>query len=170
MRLTQAGLCQRGPFRANAQQLLTFSRSPGDIVDSLYAARAAGTIDALTPLPDSSQLIARNGRPEWKISASFTWRHGPWRVGASTQYVSEVFQTGLLSATGDPWKVTDQTVLNLYGQYEFEEQFGAAAGTELRIGVRDLTDEGPSLADGGYLGSVQRPYGRYWYVDISKTF
>jgi iron complex outermembrane receptor protein len=157
-------------FRANAQQLLTFSRSPGDIVDSLYAARAAGTIDALTPLPDSSQLIARNGRPEWKISASFTWRHGPWRVGASTQYVSEVFQTGLLSATGDPWKVTDQTVLNLYGQYEFEEQFGAAAGTELRIGVRDLTDEGPSLADGGYLGSVQRPYGRYWYVDISKTF
>jgi len=157
-------------FRANAQQLLTFSRAPGDIVDSLYAARAAGTINALTPLPDSSQLIAQNGRPEWKINASFTWRHGPWRVGASTQYVSEVFQTSLLSATGTPWKVSDQTVFNLYGQYTFEDQFGAAAGTELRVGVRDLTDEGPSLADGGYLGSVQRPYGRYLYVDISKTF
>lgn len=157
-------------FRANAQQLLTFSRAPGPIVDSLYAARDAGIIDPLTPLPDSSQLIAMNGRPEWKITASFTWRHGPWRVGASTQYVSEVFQTSLLSSTGEPWKVTDQTVFNLYGQYEFEEQFGAAAGTELRVGVRDLTDEGPSLADGGYLGSVQRPYGRYWYVDISKTF
>lgn len=157
-------------FRANAQQLLTFSREPGAIVDSLYAARDAGIIDPLTPLPDSSQLIAQNGRPEWKVNASFTWRHGPWRVGASTQYVSEVFQTSLLSSTGQPWKVTDQMTLNLYGQYEFEEQFGAAAGTELRVGVRDLTDEGPSLADGGYLGSVQRPYGRYWYVDISKTF
>jgi iron complex outermembrane receptor protein len=157
-------------FRANAQQLLTFSREPGAIVDSLYAARDAGIIDPLTPLPDSSQLIAQNGRPEWKINASFTWRHGPWRVGASTQYVSEVFQTSLLSWTGQAWKVTDQMTLNLYGQYEFEEQFGAAAGTELRVGVRDLTDEGPSLADGGYLGSVQRPYGRYWYVDISKTF
>lgn len=157
-------------FRANAQQLLTFSREPGAIVDSLYAARDAGIIDPLTPLPDSSQLIAQNGRPEWKINASFTWRHGPWRVGASTQYVSEVFQTSLLSSTGQAWKVTDQMTLNLYGQYEFEEQFGAAAGTELRVGVRDLTDEGPSLADGGYLGSVQRPYGRYWYVDISKTF
>lgn len=157
-------------FRANAQQLLTFSREPGAIVDSLYAARDAGIIDPLTPLPDSSQLIAQNGRPEWKVNASFTWRHGPWRVGASTQYVSEVFQTALLSSTGQAWKVTDQMTLNLYGQYEFEEQFGAAAGTELRVGVRDLTDEGPSLADGGYLGSVQRPYGRYWYVDISKTF
>ncbi|HEY0925466.1 TonB-dependent receptor plug domain-containing protein [Brevundimonas sp.] len=157
-------------FRANAQQLLTFSREPGAIVDSLYAARDAGIIDPLTPLPDSSQLIAQNGRPEWKVNASFTWRHGPWRVGASTQYVSEVFQTSLLSSTGQAWKVTDQMTFNLYGQYEFEEQFGAAAGTELRVGVRDLTDEGPSLADGGYLGSVQRPYGRYWYVDISKTF
>ncbi|WP_420470643.1 TonB-dependent receptor plug domain-containing protein [Brevundimonas sp. FT23042] len=157
-------------FRANAQQMLTFSRDPGPIVDSLYAAREAGIIDALTPLPDSSQLIAQNGRPEWKINASFTWRHGPWRVGASSQYVSEVFQTGLLSATGQPWKVTDQTTVNLYGQYTFDERFGAASDTELRIGVRDLTDEGPSLADNGYLGSVQRPYGRYWYVDISKTF
>jgi hypothetical protein len=38
------------------------------------------------------------------------------------------------------------------------------------LGVRDLTDEGPSLADGGYLGSVQVPYGRYWYMNLSKTF
>lgn len=156
-------------FRANASRLLEFSRSPGDIVDSLYAARAAGTINPLTPLPDSSQLIAQNGRPEWKVNASFTWRHGPWRVGVSSQYVSEVYQTGLLSSTGQPWRVAPQTVLNLYGQYEFQD-VGFASGTELRLGVRDLTDEGPSLADGGYLGSVQRPYGRYWYVDVSKTF
>ena len=136
----------------------------------MYAGGGAGIIGALRPLPDASQLIAQNGRPGWKINASFTWRHGPWRVGASSQYVSEVFQTGLLSATGQPWKVTDQTTVNLYGQYTFDERFGAASDTELRIGVRDLTDEGPSLADNGYLGSVQRPYGRYWYVDISKTF
>lgn len=156
-------------FRANASQLLTFSREPGEIVDQLYAARAAGTINPLTPLPDSSQLIGINGRPEWKINASFTWRHGPWRVGLSSQSVSEVYQTALLSSSGDPWKVTRQTTVNLYGQYEFEN-IGFASGTEVRLGVRDLTDEGPSLADGGYLGSVQRPYGRYLYVDVSKTF
>lgn len=156
-------------FRVNASQLLEFSREPGDIVDSLYAARAAGIIDPLTPLPDSSQLIAQNGRPEWKVSTSFVWRHGPWRAGLSTQYVSDVRQTELLSDTGRPWTVEEQMVANLYGQYEFED-LGVASGTTLRIGVRDLTDEGPSLAVNGYLGSVQRPYGRSWYVNVAKTF
>ncbi len=152
-------------FRANASQLLTYSREPGAIIDSLYAARDAGIIDPLTALPDSSQLIAQNGRPEWKISTTFIWRNGPWRAGLSTQYVSEIEQTGLLSTTGKPWVVADQLVANLYGQYEFEE-----AETAVRIGVRDLTDEGPPLADGGYLGSIHRPYGRSWYINIAKTF
>lgn len=40
----------------------------------------------------------------------------------------------------------------------------------MRLGVRDVTDEGPALADGGYKGSLHNPWGRYWYVSISKTF
>ena len=126
-------------------------------------------IDPLTPLPDSSQLIAQNGRPEWKVSTTFVWRHGPWRAGLSTQYVSDVDQTGLLSDTGAPWVVEEQLVANLYGQYEFENA-GPASGTTLRIGVRDIADEGPSLAENGYLGSIQKPYGRSWYVNVSKSF
>lgn len=156
-------------FRVNASQLMEFSRAPGDIIDSLYAARKAGIIDPLTPLPDSSQLIAQNGRPEWKVSTTFIWRKGPWRAGLSTQYVSDVRQTGLLSDAGAPWVVEEQMVANLYGQYEFEDA-GLASGATVRIGVRDLTDEGPSLAENGYLGSIQRPYGRSWYVNIAKTF
>jgi iron complex outermembrane recepter protein len=156
-------------FRANASQLLKFSRDPGDIVDRLYAAREAGTIDPLTPLPDSSQLIAQNGRPEWRFSANLIWRTGPWRVGASAQYVSDVEETGLLSDTGEPWVVEEQLVGNLYGQYEFGDD-SLISGTRVRLGVRDLTDEGPSLSEDGYLGSVQRPYGRSWYINIEKTF
>jgi hypothetical protein len=90
-------------------------------------------------------------------------------MGFSTQYFSEIEQPSLLSATGKPWVVEEQLVANLYGQFEFEDA-GLASGTALRIGVRDLTDEGPPLADGGYLGSVHRPYGRSWYVNISKSF
>ena len=156
-------------FRANASQLMEYSRAPGDIIDTLHAARDAGTIDPLTPLPDSSQLIAQNGRPEWKVTTTFIWNHGPWRAGLSAQYVSDVDQTDLLSDTGTPWVVEEQMVANLYGQYEFENA-GPASGTRLRIGVRDLTDEGPSLAQNGYLGSIQRPYGRSWYVNLSKSF
>jgi outer membrane receptor protein involved in Fe transport len=155
--------------KVNASQLLTFSREPGDIVDGLYAARAAGTINTLTPLPDSSQLIGQGGRPEWRINSTVTWRKGPWRAGLSTNYVSEIEQTSLLSATGTPWIVKDQFLVNVYGDYEFGDE-GFAAGTRVRVGVRDVGDVGPPLADGGYLGSVHRPYGRYWYARFSKTF
>lgn len=156
-------------FEFNASQLLEFSREPGSIVDGLYAARAAGTIDPLTPLPDSRELIAQNGRPEWRAFGALTWRTGPWRAGLSANYVSEIEQPALLSSTGEPWVVDEQLVFNAYGQYEFDKvAFGSDA--RVRLGVRDLTDEGPPLADGGYLGAVHRPYGRYWYLDVSTRF
>lgn len=155
--------------RLNASQLLKFTREPGELVDSLYAARAQGLINSLTPLPDTSQLIGRNGRPEWKVTSTVTWRKGPWRAGFSTQYVSDVQQIGLLSDTGNPWTVKEQLIANIYGQYEFDDT-GLASNTKIRLGIRDLANQGPSLADGGYLGSVQRPYGRYWYMNVSKSF
>jgi len=148
----------------NATKLLEFTRDPGDIVNALYAAREAGTIDPLTPLPDPTQLIGQNGRPEWRASASFTWNKGPWRAGYSAQYMSSFEQPQLLGASGEPWVVDSRLVSNAYGQYRFP------AGTAVRLGVRDLTDEGPSLADGGYRGSLHNPWGRYWYVNISHSF
>lgn len=155
-----------GSFRVgiNASKLLEFSRDPGTIVNAIYAAREAGTIDPLTPLPDSSQLIGQNGRPEWRVSTTVTWNQGPWRAGYSAQYMSSLEQSGLLGLSGDPWVVDDRLVSNVYGQYRFMD------GTSLRIGVRDLTDEGPSLADGGYRGSVHSPWGRNWYVNVTKSF
>ena len=151
-------------------KLLEFTRDPGPIVDSLFAARDAGTINALTPLPDSSDLIAQNGRPEWRGSSAFIWDIDPWRFGITLNYVGKVEQPSLLSATGEPWVVEDQLVTSLYAQYEFGEAAGIASDSKVRVGVRDLTDEGPSLADGGYLGSLQVPYGRYWYVTLTKSF
>jgi len=150
--------------RLNASKLTEFTRDPGPIVNELYAARDAGVIDPLTPLPDSSQLIGQNGRPEWRINSSFTWSQGPWRAGVSARYRSSFEQPALLGESGDPWVVDSRTTANLYGQYRFE------GGTAVRLGVNDVTDEGPSLADGGYRGSVDQPWGRYWYVNISHSF
>lgn len=163
---TRAG---RFSVRLNASKLLEFTREPGSTVDALYAARAGGVIDSLTPLPDSSHLIAQNGRPEWKANSSFLWDIDPWRFGVTMQYVSEIEQQSLLSATGQPWVVDDQLITSLYVQYDFDKA-GPASKSKVRVGVRDVTDEGPSLADGGYLGSVQVPYGRYWYMKLSKAF
>ena len=148
----------------NATRLEEFTRDPGPIVNMLFEARANGEINAGTTLPDPSDLIGQNGRPEWKVSSSVTWTAGSWRVGASGQYVSGFEQPGLLGASGEPWQVESQTVYNLYGQYEFPDT------TRIRLGVRDLTDEGPPLADGGYRGSVHQPWGRYWYVNVRRSF
>jgi len=155
-----------GTFRVslNATKMLEFSRDPGDIVNALFAARAAGTINALTPLPDSTQLVGQNGRPEWKASSVVTWNQGPWRVGYSSQYMSSFEQAQLLGLSGQPWEVEDRLYHNLYAQYRFADD------TELRVGVRDLTDEGPALADGGYRGALHNPWGRYFYVNINRAF
>jgi len=148
----------------NATKLEEFTRDPGPIVNLLFEARANGEINAGTTLPDPSDLIGQNGRPEWKISSSFTWDAGPWRAGLSSQHVSGFVQPSLLGASNLPFEVDSQTVYNLYGQYEFADT------TRIRLGVRDLTDEGPPLADGGYRGSVHQPWGRYWYVNVRRSF
>nr|WP_314434192.1 TonB-dependent receptor [uncultured Brevundimonas sp.] len=149
---------------ASASKLEKFTRDPGDVVNELYAARAAGTINAGTTLPDPSQLIGQNGRPEWRVNASLTWRKGPWRAGASSQYVSGFEQPGLLGSSGSPWEVDGRQTINGYVDYAFPDE------TRVRLGARDLTNEGPPLADNGYRGTVHSPWGRYWYVNVSKTF
>ena len=148
----------------NASKLDEFSRDPGDIVNALYAARAAGTINAGTTLPETAQLVGQNGRPEWRVNASLTWRKGPFRAGVSSQYISDFDQPGLLGASNEAWVVDSRQTINAYVDYEFP------AETRLRLGVRDLTDQGPPLADGGYRGSVHSPWGRYLYVNASKSF
>ena len=160
-----------GDFRAqlNVAQLLEFHRDAGPTVQALDDARDAGQINPATPLPIASDLLARNGRPEFKVSSTLTWSQGPFQIGAFVQYTSAVEETGFLSTTGDPWIVESQTTANLYGQYEFEDA-GWASDTRIRVGVRNITDEAPPLTSSGYLGSLYRPYGRYWYASLTRTF
>ncbi|MDP3406218.1 MAG: TonB-dependent receptor [Brevundimonas sp.] len=161
-----------GNFRLNlnAARLIAFGRDAGPAVDALYDARDAGLINAATPLPETSDLLAQNGRPEWRVSGSLTWSQGPWQVGAFTQYISAVDDNDLLSATGVPWEVESQLTGNLYVQYEWEGASGWAADSRIRVGARNITDEAPPLSSSGYLGSLYRPYGRYWYATMAKEF
>ena len=152
----------------NAAKLRTFSREPGPVVDALYAARAAGKINAATPLPDPSNLIRVNGRPELKWSGSLRWKKGPVRAGLSTRYVGDVEETGFLDANANRWLVDSQLTYNLYGEYEFKE--GPLGRTSVRIGGRNITDKDPPLTSSGYLGSLYSPYGRYLYASVKTVF
>ncbi|MFZ9478555.1 MAG: TonB-dependent receptor plug domain-containing protein [Steroidobacteraceae bacterium] len=152
----------------NAAKLETFSREPGPVVDALYAARAAGKINAGTPLPDPSNLIRVNSRPELKWSGSLRWRKGPVRVGLSTRYIGDVEETGFLDPAGARWLVDSQLTYNLYGEYEFKE--GPFGKTSVRLGGRNITDKAPPLTSSGYLGSLYSPYGRYLYASVKTSF
>lgn len=152
----------------NAAHLIKFYRSPSPGAAELMAAQAAGKIDPTIFISGGGDMVRQNGRPEWKWSASATWNYDQWTVGAFTQYIGDVEDTGLLDSAGTPWVVDSQLTANLYGQYEFTE--GLAANTRLRVGVRNITDEKPPLESDGYLGDLYQPYSRYWYVSVRKSF
>lgn len=152
----------------NAAHLIKFYRSPSPGAAELMAAQDAGQLDPTIFISGGGDMVRQNGRPEWKWSASATWNYDQWTVGAFTQYIGDVEDTGLLDSAGTPWIVDSQLTANLYGQYEFTE--GLAANTRLRIGVRNLTDEKPPLESDGYLGDLYQPYARYWYVSVRKSF
>jgi outer membrane receptor protein involved in Fe transport len=153
----------------NAAHLIKFYRSPSPEIAALLAARDAGEINAGTTITGGGDQVRQNGRPEWKWSASATWSYDQWTVGAFTQYIGDVEDTGLRDSAGQAWIVDSQITGNLYGQYEFTE--GLASNTRLRVGVRNITDEKPPVeSSNGYLGSLYQPYSRYWYVSVRKSF
>lgn len=152
----------------NGANLLKFYQQPSPQIADLLAARSAGKINAGTTISGGGSYIRQNGKPDWKWTASMTWSLDHVSVGAFTQYVSDVDDTGLVDSAGAPWIIDSQITANVYGQYEFTK--GWAANTRLKLGVRNLTNEAPPVSSNGYLGSMYQPYGRYFYASIRKTF
>lgn len=154
----------------NAAYLDRFYREPSPDIAALIEARENGEINPGTAITGGGDLVRQNSRPQWRWSASLNWRYDQFSVGAFTRYVGDVEDTGLVDAEGERWLVDSQLTANLYGQYEFED--GLARNTRLRLGVRDITNEGPPLASNinGHLGALHQPFGRYWYASVRKEF
>jgi outer membrane receptor protein involved in Fe transport len=152
-------------LNVNAAHLIKYYQSPSPGIAELMAARSAGKINAGTTITGGGNLLQQNGKTDWKVSASLTWRYKQLTVGGFTQYIGEYNDTALLDSAGAPWVVESQVTGNLYGEYDF-----AQANTKLRLGVRNITDKDPPLSSAGYDGTVYLPYARYWYVSVKKTF
>ena len=152
-------------LNVNAAHLIKYYQSPSPGIAELMAARSAGKINAGTTISGGGDLLKRNGKTDWKVSAALTWRYKQLTVGGFTQYIGEYNDTALIDSAGAPWVVDSQITANLYGEYDF-----AQANTKLRLGVRNITDKDPPLSSAGYDGTVYLPYARYWYVSVKKTF
>ncbi|MBN9478861.1 MAG: TonB-dependent receptor [Bordetella sp.] len=161
-----------GSFRlsVNASQKLKRFQEASEAHQMLLDALQDGVISGVT-VSGVEDLVRRNGRPEWKVTASLTWSKGPFTSGWYTSYVSDFYDTTANDATtGDYWMVEEWMTHNLYVQFEFDK--GPLANTRVRIGARNLFDEDPPLTDDrfGFNGSVHSNRGRWLYATIRKEF
>lgn len=157
-------------LRLNAAKLLTFFQDPGPEQQQLLDAQAAGLIDSSINIVGAADLIRENGRPQWRGSGTLTWRKGNIGAGWYTSYVSEVNDTSASLADGTLWEVRSFLTHNVYMQYSFDT--GALDGLRVRLGVRNVGDKGPPLADNdlGYIGDLHSPRGRVWYASLRMGF
>ena len=152
----------------NAARLTKFSRETPPGVQALFDARAAGQINAATPLTDARNLIEDRGRPKWRVTGTLTWSLKRVQLGAFANYIGDVNDTTFLDTNGNPYVVEGKTLFNLYAQYRFKG--GVLDDTRIRVGARNLFDTQPGIASDGYVGSLYVPYGRYVYASIGKRF
>ncbi len=158
-------------FRINAAYLADFYQEISPAGRVINAAAAAGDIPSQLSVGGQGDLVRDFGRPEWRYTSTLTWRKDAWGGGWFTSYVGDVYDDFIVnSVTNDPWIIDEYQTHNLYVQYEFDHD--SDSPTRLRLGVRNITDETPPLADTnyGYLGDLHSPQGRFFYVNARKTF
>ena len=164
-------------FTLNAAKLTKFEQIPDDISAQLLAAQEAGNpaVPADQVVKNVGDLMEQNGRPELRARASLNWRMEQWGAGISTKYVSEVEDSSTTATIDDEvvkLPVDSYQTVNFYADYRFKGK-SVLNDSKLRVGVRNLFDEQPPLADElgyGYFGSLHSNRGRYFHMSFSKSF
>ena len=161
-------------LKANAAYLDTFFQTPSPLGQTIIDAVDAGTLNAAVEVASSENLIKQNRRPEWRWTASATWRKDGWGAGAFYRYVGDVVDTSTNNADFDALPVDAFKTLSLYGDYRWDgEEYGIFDNVRLRMGVRNVGDNKPPLADEfarGYFVGLHSNRGRYWYTSVRKEF
>lgn len=165
-------------LRFNAARLESFVQSAGEAGQLLLDGIAAGALPAEVTVGGLGQLLEIEGRPKWRFSGSVNWGMGPVDVGVFAQYVGQVWDTSVSRdvpfTSDDPninfFRVDDMLTINLNVAYTFDK--GALDGTRIRLGVNNLFDKDPPLADEelGYFSALHSPRGRVFRVELRKTF
>jgi len=165
-------------FNVNAAYLTKYETS----VDSLSAIVLEAQQDLVkypnledVKVAGVGDLIKQDGNPELRAKSSLNWRLNGWGAGVSLNYVSEFIDTST-DVTIDDEKVylpiDSFTTVDMYGSYKVSNDT-MLDGSYIRIGVRNIGDEKPPVADNywhGYSGDYHSNRGRYLYMNLSKTF
>ena len=159
-------------FTVNAAKLTKFEQQATETARKVIDANNAGRFGPGIVVTAAGNQIGINGNPEWRGSASLTWRQQQWRAGMFVNYVGSVFDTGPAAVNGQLFEVDSWTTMSVYGQYDFRRRDDILDQTSLRLGVRNIEDKDPPVTSTnfGYFGSLANATGRYVYVTLSKSF
>ena len=159
-------------FTVNAAKLTKFEQQATEMARKVIDANNAGRFGPGIVVTAAGNQIGINGNPEWRGSASLTWRQQQWRAGMFVNYVGSVFDTGPAAVNGQLFEVDSWTTMSVYGQYDFRRRDDILDQTSLRLGVRNIEDKDPPVTSTnfGYFGSLANATGRYLYVTLSKSF
>jgi outer membrane receptor protein involved in Fe transport len=159
-------------FTLNAAKLTKFEQSPTEMASKVIEANNAGRLGPGIVITAAGNQIGVNGNPEWRGSASLTWRQKQLRAGLFVNHVGSVNDTGPAAINGQLFEVDSWTTVSLYGQYDFRRREDFLDRTSLRLGVRNIADKDPPLTSTnfGYFGSLANATGRYVYATLSKSF
>ncbi len=167
-------------LRFNAARLEGFVQSAGANGQTLLDAVADGSLPPEVRIEGLGQLLELDGRPRWRFSGSVNWGSGPVDLSVFANYVGEVWNTSVTRdvpiVSDDPnanfWRVNDMLTINTAFTFTIDDTDGPLDGTRLRVGVNNLFDKDPPLADEtyGFLSQLHSPRGRVVRFEIRKNF
>ncbi len=167
-------------LRVNAARLEGFVQSAGADGQTLLDAVANGSLPSEVRVEGLGELLELDGRPRWRFSGSVNWGSGPVDLAVFANYVGEVWNTSVTRdvpiVSDDPnanfWRVNDMLTINTTFTFTIDDTDGPLDGTRLRVGVNNLFDKDPPLADEtyGFLSQLHSPRGRVVRFEIRKNF
>ena len=133
--------------------------------DQTPSPEAAALLAAGLPASAGGSLIEQDDNPRTRGQAYATWTSGPWEVSGYARYVGAVKDSSALLYKGDDWLTFNAAV-------GYAPRDGALEGLALRVGVNNIADKDPPLADEtfGYFTKLYSNRGRYWFAQVSKSF
>ena len=166
-------------LRLNAARLDGFVQSAGADGQTLLDAVADGSLPPEVRVEGLGELLELDGRPKWRFSGSVNWDNGPVDIAVFANYVGEVWNTSVTRdvpiVSDDPnanfYRVNDMLTINTAFTFTIDTD-GPMDGTRLRVGVNNLFDKDPPLADEtyGFLSQLHSPRGRVVRFEIRKNF
>jgi len=166
-------------LRVNAARLNGFVQSAGADGQTLLDAVADGALPPEVRVEGLGELLELDGRPKWRLSGSVNWANGPVGISVFANYIGEVWNTSVARdvpvVSDDPnanfWRVDDMLTINTAFTFDIDS-YGPLDGTRLRVGVNNLFDQDPPLADEtyGFLSQLHSPRGRVVRFEIRKNF